>query len=266
MTTWLNWTLYKIKIKIEKELKMNEEEIFKNITQIKSYKYDISDSFDLYFGKNKNNKNNCLIEAKGFAYYNCETPKAKSDCYRYYLELEINNTKHNKPLVVLMLNPSNTFPEMDNKKSTVDGTVKNAVRIAYKAGYSKVIILNSFNYIDGNSLTAIKSGKQSSNKINLTIISNVLTKHKDLMIAWGTKVRKKDKNTILNSILAINTDIKLYAYAWNKHSNCPYHPAARVDNKKNGFPLTKFLNDKAKLLDLDIKKQNDKFELVLVSD
>ena len=244
---------------------MNKEEIFKNISHIKAYRHDITDSFDLYFGQNKNNKNNCLIEVNGFAYYDCETPKAKSDCYRYDLELEMNNPKNNKTLVVLMLNPSNTFPEMNGKKSTVDGTVKNAVRIAYKAGYSKVIILNSFNYIDGNSLTAIKTTKQSSTEINTKIISNVLTEHKDLMIALGTKVRQKDKNSILSSIWDIVTDLKIYAYAWNKNSNCPYHPATRVDNKKNGFPLTKFLTGKTNLLELSVKKQNDKFDLVLKS-
>lgn len=164
-----------------------------------------------------------------------------------------------------MLNPSNTFPEINGKKSTVDGTVKNAVRIAYKAGYSKVIILNSFNYIDGNSLTAIKSTKQTSNDINTKIILNVLKEHKNLMIAWGTKVRQKDKNNILGSIWDIATDLKIFTYAWNKNSNCPYHPATRVDNKNNGFPLTKFLTDKTNLLELAVKKQNDKFDLVLIS-
>ena len=81
------------------------------------------------------------------------------------------------------------------------------------------------------------------------------------MIAWGTKVRKRDKNSILSSIWDIATDLKIYAYAWNKNSNCPYHPATRVDNKKNDFPLTKFLTDKTNLLELAVKKQNDKFEL-----
>lgn len=258
-----NWTECEVKIKVERKLKMNKEEIFKNIPHIKVYRHDITDSFDLYFGQNKNNKDNCRIDVKGFAYYNCENPKTKSGCYRYYLELEINNS--NKTLVVLMLNPSNTFPEMNGKKSTVDGTVKNAVRIAYKAGYSKVIILNSFNYIDGNSLTAIKSTKQSSIEINTKIISNVLKEHKNLMIAWGTKVRKRDKNSILSSIWDIATDLKIYAYAWNKNSNCPYHPATRVDNKKNDFPLTKFLTGKSNLLELAVKKQNDKFDLILKS-
>lgn len=242
---------------------MNKEKIFKNIKNITPYEFEISDSFDLYFGQSKNNKNNCRIDVKGFAYYNSENPKAKSDCYRYYLELEINNSQDNKTLVVLMLNPSNTFPEMNGKKSTVDGTVKNAVRIAYKAGYSKVIILNSFNYIDGNSITAIKSANQTSNDINTKIILNVLTEHKDLMIAWGTKVCQKDKNIILSSIWDIVTDLKIYAYAWNKNSNCPYHPATRVDNKKNDYPLTKFLTGKTNLQRLAVKKQRNKFDLII---
>lgn len=176
-------------------------------------------------------------------------------------ELDKKENNSNKTFVVLMLNPSNTFPEMNGKKSTVDGTVKNAVRIAYKAGYSKVIILNSFNYIDGNSLTAIKSASQTSNDINAKIISNVLAEHKDLMIAWGTKVRQKDKNMILSSIWDKVTDLKIYAYAWNKNSNCPYHPATRVDNKKNNYPLTKFLTGKTNLLELAVIKQKDKFDL-----
>ena len=85
------------------------------------------------------------------------------------------------------------------------------------------------------------------------------------MIAWGTKVRQKDKNNILGSIWDIATDLKIFTYAWNKNSNCPYHPATRVDNKNNGFPLTKFLTDKTNLLELAVKKQNDKFDLVLKS-
>lgn len=114
-------------------------------------------------------------------------------------------------------------------------------------------------------MTAIKSAKQNSNDINTKIILNVLKEHKELMIAWGTKVRQKDKNNILGSIWDIATDLKIFAYAWNEHSNCPYHPATRVDNKNNGFPLTKFLTDKTNLLELGILKKNDKFDLVLIS-
>lgn len=162
-----------------------------------------------------------------------------------------------------MLNPSNTLPEANGKKSTVDGTVKNAVRIAYKAGYSKVIILNSFNFIDGNSITAVKSAKENSNDFNTKIITNVLAQHKDFMIAWGTKVRKKDKIQILSKIWDITTDINIFAYAWNSNSNCPYHPATRVDNIKNNYPLTKFLTGDGKLTKLTIEKQKEKFDLIL---
>lgn len=81
------------------------------------------------------------------------------------------------------------------------------------------------------------------------------------MIAWGTKVRQKDKNMILSSIWDKVTDLKIYAYAWNKNSKCPYHPATRVDNKKNNYPLTKFLTGKTNLLELAVIKQKDKFDL-----
>lgn len=240
---------------------MDKTQIFKGISNLMPFKFDISDCFELFTGKHKNRQDNCTLNVNGFAYYNCKNPKAKTDCCRYYLEFDIEKAEQYKTLVVLMLNPSNTFPEMNGKKSTIDGTVKNAVRISYKAGYSKAIILNSFNFIDGNSLTAIKAAKQSSNDINTQIISNVLTEHKDLMIAWGTKIRQKDKNIILSSIDKI-TDLKIYAYAWNKNSNCPYHPATRVDNIKNNYPLTKFLTGNGQLTELTVKKQNNKFELV----
>jgi hypothetical protein len=240
---------------------LNKIQIFKGISNLTPYKFNISDCFQFFTGKNKSRQDNCSLKVNGFAYYSCENPKAKTDCYRYYLELDIEKAEQEKTLVVLMLNPSNTFPEANGKKSTVDATVKNAVRITYKAGYSKVIILNSFNFIDGNSITAMKSAKEASNDVNTKIITNVLAQHKDLMIAWGTKVCKKDKTEILSKIWDKATDINIFAYAWNSNSNCPYHPATRVDNIKNNYPLTKFLTGNGKLTELAIRKYKREFEL-----
>lgn len=254
---------------------MEAKDIFKNIKGLTpNLEQSISGEFNFYLGKDKNNEDNCIIEVNGSAYYNCQKPEAKTNCHRYYLELEITNVKgdktfikSNNTLVVLMLNPSNTFPAMDNEKAKVDGTVKNAVRVAYKAGYSKVIILNTFSYIDGNSLTAINSIEAAPKDINITIIKKILEKHKDLLIAWGGKVRKEDKENILSKIYTI-TELKIYAYAWSDKSNNPYHLSNRVNNKKTGFPLTKFLTDQTgekKLIPLKITNQNDKYFLELVS-
>lgn len=240
---------------------MNKAQIFKGISHLEPFKFEISDCFQVFTGKNKNRQDNCTLKVNGFAYYSCENPKAKTDCHRYYLELDIEKAEQDKTLVVLMLNSSNTFPEANGKKSTVDATVKNAVRIAYKAGYSKVIDLNSFNFIDGNSITAMKSAKEISNNINTKIITNVLDQHKDLMIAWGTKVRKKDKTEILIKICEKATDINIFAYAWNSNSNCPYHPVTRVDNIKNNYPLTKFLTGDGQLTELAIRKCKKEIEL-----
>lgn len=242
---------------------MNNKQIFKGISNLKPFKFDITDSFQLFTGKYKSRQDNCTLNVNGYAYYSCENPKAKSDCYRYYLELNINKIANGRTLVVLMLNPSNTFPEVNGKKSTVDGTVKNAVRIAYKAGYAKIIILNSFNFIDGNSVTAIKAVKEISSNINTKIIINVLKQHNDLMIAWGTKIRKKDKVEILSKICANTPRVNIFAYAWNPNLNCPYHPATRVNNIKNDYPLTKFLKGNGQLIKLVIRKEKEKFDLVL---
>lgn len=224
---------------------MEENAIFANV-----YAYQVKDVFKLYFGQNKDREDNFDIEVEGLAYYNCEKPTAKTNCHRYYLELNIKKPNGNKGrLAVIMLNPSNTFP-----KKGVDATVKNVVRIAYKLGYSSVIILNSFSYIDGNSSTAKKNENNNSGDYNLNIISNVLNENKNLMIAWGTKISKTIKNQILSRVSQIE-GINIFAFAWNYNAGCPFHPATRVYDKQNKIhPLTEFLINKSKEVLLVINK------------
>ena len=253
------------KYKMEGEYIMEEDDIFKNINGLPSklYRPHISGEFDFYSGKNKNHENNFIIEVDGSAYYNCLDPKSKTDCHRYYLELKITNVKNDNTLVVLMLNPSNTSPAEGDEKAKIDETVKNAVRVAYKAGYSAVIIINTFSYIDGNSSTAVKSAKEDQKNINREIIKNVLEKNKELLIAWGGKVLKKDKSKILKEISQKYKNLKIYAYDWSYKSNNPYHLSSKVNNK-----ITKFLTNKTgenKLLPLKITNKNEKYYLELVS-
>ena len=249
---------------MESKHKMGKDDIFKNINGLPSklYRPHISGEFDFYSGKNKNHENNFIIEVDGSAY--C----TKTDCHRYYLELKITNVKNDNTLVVLMLNPSNTSPANGDEKAKIDETVKNAVRVAYKAGYSAVIIINTFSYIDGNSSTAVKSAKEDQKNINIEIIKNVLEKNKELLIAWEGKVLKKDKSKILKEISQKYKNLKIYAYAWSYKSNNPYHLSSRVNNKITNFPITKFLTDKTgenKLLPLKITNKNEKYYLELVS-
>ena len=249
---------------MESKHKMGKDDIFKNINGLPSklYRPHISGEFDFYSGKNKNHENNFIIEVDGSAYY------TKTDCHRYYLELKITNVKNDNTLVVLMLNPSNTSPAEGDEKAKIDETVKNAVRVAYKAGYSAVIIINTFSYIDGNSSTAVKSAKEDQKNINIEIIKNVLEKNKELLIAWGGKVLKKDKSKILKEISQKYKNLKIYAYAWSYKSNNPYHLSSIVNNKITNFPITKFLTNKTgenKLLPLKITNKNEKYYLELVS-
>ena len=76
------------------------------------------------------------------------------------------------------------------------------------------------------------------------------------MIAWGTKITKGTEEKILEKLNKIK-NLNIFAYAWNDNSNCPYHPATRVDNKKSNYPLTNILLNK-KIVKLKIE---DKYTL-----
>lgn len=169
--------------------------------------------------------------------------------YNYYEELEAKNPLH---ATVITMNPA--FADSEESDDTIKNIKKYLGNEDNKFG--------SFGIIN---LYPIRMPKSETEKYHEFVKSYLKENCKDHVIiaAWGTKVRKKDKNIILSSILNKITDLKIYAYAWNKNSNCPYHPATRVDNKKNGFPLTKFLTGKTNLLELAVIKQNDKFNLAL---
>lgn len=254
---------YFIQYELELGKGFSMKKIIKNIiSKINGTVYEgvISDEFFLFRSKNDRD---IKLKVNGYAYYNQEKPIEKTNCLRYYLELDIVNPKENlmNTLVVLMLNPSNTFPEQNNKRSKVDATVKNAVRIAYKMGYAKVIIVNSFCFIDGNSNTAIKE-KSLQNDLNIQILNYIFKKNRELLIAWGSKVKSNTRSNILENIKKINNGLSIYAYAWNP-KGYPYHLADRVNSITNNYPLNNILFFNKKLQPLKIIKKNNKFDLIL---
>ena len=93
------------------------------------HKLTIKDCFDLYIHKSNNYNykfKNEKIEVSGFGYYNKKYPKQGD--HRFYLELSIEQRKEGEALAVIMMNPSNTFPEImlmygkeaSNRKQEID--------------------------------------------------------------------------------------------------------------------------------------------------
>lgn len=216
----------------------------------------ISDSFSKYPGeKNKE------IVAHGYGIFKDNI--AKRESHRYFLEIQINNTG-TKTLTAFMLNPSNSLPN-----EGFDQTVRNVIRIAYVKNYSKVVILNTFSLINGKGQDAISNYKKqarSNNDLNREIIDFYLKNYSsDLLIAWGTQIQSSDKNYYLKQIKNIqqkdNKNINLIAYAWNKNSNCPYHPSQQVDNNREN----KDIDGESRVLSSFLKK-NKKFKLLKIND
>lgn len=212
----------------------------------------ISDSFSKYPGeKNKE------IVVCGYGIFKDNI--AEQGSHRYFLEITINNSG-NKILTAFMLNPSNSLPN-----EGFDQTVRNVIRIAYIKGYSKVVILNTFSLINGKGQDAIKQAR-SNNDLNREIIDFYLKNYSyDLLIAWGTKIQSSDKNYYLKQIKNIqkkdNKNINLIAYAWNKNSNCPYHPSQQVDNNREN----KDIDGESRVLSSFLKK-NKNFKLLKIND
>ena len=66
------------------------------------------------------------IEVYGFGIY--EKNQCKKGGHRYYLEFELKNSEvdSQKTMYVLLMNPSNTFPD-----KSIDLTIQNVIRVAY---------------------------------------------------------------------------------------------------------------------------------------
>lgn len=224
-----------------------------------NYKEDssfISDNFSKYPGEKTKEISVC-----GYGIFKDNIAKCGS--HRYFLEIPINDNG-NRILTAFMLNPSNSFPDKG-----FDQTVRNVIRIAYLKNYSKVVIINTFSLINGKGKDAIKNYKEQAKKnndLNKEIIDFYLQNYcTELLIAWGTQIQPLDKIHYLQQIKNIqkkdNKNINLIAYAWNKISNCPYHPSQQVDNSKKNRDI----DDDSRVLSSFLKK-NKNFKLLKIND
>lgn len=196
-----------------------------------SYRKQIEDSFNLYIqtpDKYSYNFKNETITAEGCGYYAEDFPE--KDGHRFYLELSIRENSKGKTLAAIMMNPSNTFPAQENKPSTIDDTVKNVIRMAYKLGkYNKVIILNSFPLISGTVKKPEEIPEDDFRIKNLKIIKTVIKENKDIdyLLAWGNKALDTDK---IKDYLKNENVSNIFVYKLSK-KGYPCHPSRVVENR-----------------------------------
>lgn len=166
---------------------------------------------------------NYKINVIGKGIYDTENPNTGNN--RFHLELEIKEPKKNKSLIVIMMNPSKTFPKRKEKKSQIDKTIQNVIKIAYVCGYNKIYIKNIFSLINPNS--KIQYYENPFNKKELT---KFLDKNKyDTLIAWG-----KDKEQYTQDILKCLKDRKLFVWTLTEDKK-PMHPSPRNNPKIKEF-------------------------------
>lgn len=195
--------------------------------------------------------NDIILDVSGYGYYSSPNPQ-KHD-YRYYLNIEIKNTKFKKKkeFVAILMNPSNTFASTDKSK-IFDYTIKNVIRIAYKLKYNKITVLNSYPRIDGDSNSQNMSIDENIAKINTEFIKDYVLKNKEkstFLIAWGGNDKKV---TNIQKYLEVFYNNKIEIYAYRKTSNNkPCHASILVENCYNY--VSNFLNNDEKLKPLSIK-------------
>lgn len=211
-----------------------------------------------YFTGSIDNKSIIIKEAIA-KYDNLDKPEN-----RYSLTITLDNNGK-ETLTVIMFNPSEKaiterscsknnpidLTENGKKKTFVDGTITNVIRIANKCNYSKIIVLNLFSGIDSKPTEILKYPKKFINKDNETIISEVIKNNNDILIAWGscTKseiIEKKKK-------FCLEAKGKFKCFSWNEKSATPTHPSPY-----NNCKVQKFLNNKEKLESIDVKKIMEK--------
>lgn len=185
---------------------------------------------------------------------------------RYCLCIDIPNST-NKTLITLLMNPSNTFPPDIAKtkktkkgqkvKSRYDQTIRNLIRLAYVKGYSQIVVLNTFPFIEGNSTNANKYA-QKNKKLNSDFIEKVLNNSFEILVACGDNVKSDLYIEYFNIITGLKDNAKLYTYT-------------RGNNKlsaltKNSRPRHLSLQSKANRILYEIALSNNElYELDIVN-
>lgn len=206
---------------------MNVEEILnkKGCTKSETIKNTIA------FRKKEKGEIENKIEVCGFGIY--EENKCTKGGHRYYLEFNLENNEINsqKTMYVLLMNPSNTFPQ-----KSIDSTIQNVIRVAYALKeFKKVVILNSFSKICGNGEEAKKYFKNKNVKLeekNEKLVINFLESVDEILIACGDGVSEEQYQSYLTQL----KDKKIWTYANSLTLNSrPRHLSIRSSENRNQF-------------------------------
>lgn len=149
-----------------------------------------------------------ISDVKGYGIYDAEAEN------RYCLCIDIPNNS-NKSLTTLLMNPSNTFPleiaKTKGIKSRFDQTIRNLIRLASVKGYSQIVVLNTFPFIEGNSTEANKYA-QNNKQLNSDFIETVLNNSSEILVACGDNVKSGLYTEYFNIIAGLKDNVKLYTY------------------------------------------------------
>ncbi len=187
---------------------------------------------------------NKLIKDKnvvGWGLYNTQS----NELHRYYLYIKLKGNDTDKILTVLMLNPSNTFP--DREKNTLgefDATVSNVIKIAQETKYSALEVINLFSYIEGDSKKVTKKEYFTQknkyyeiNKTNNSFLKNLLNSIENpILIAWGEKFKNTTRHKQVKELIEILKTKNIYTFCKKEDGECkqlknkyPKHPGRIKD-------------------------------------
>lgn len=155
------------------------------------------------------------IKVKGEAEYNDDKTE------RLKLNIGIVDSKINKKLIVIMLNPSES--SKDKNGIFIDQTITNLVKIANENGYDNIVVFNLLTEVEPNS----EKVKYNPNKENIKMISNYIDNSSDdILIAWGSKYKNSTRESNIKELLEkLNKNKQcVYTFCANKIQNFPKHP------------------------------------------
>lgn len=140
---------------------------------------------------------------------------------RFKLNIKIVNSKTNKKLIVIMLNPSESSKYKNG--IFIDQTITNLVKIANENGYNNLIVFNLLAEIEPKSEKVNYNPSEINIKNILTCIDNFSD---DILIAWGSKYINSTKEPSIKKLLKTLNKNKqrVYTFCANKNQNYPKHP------------------------------------------